>query len=239
MKTLAADHFLFVVLALGLPVFGLVSWRRLRRRLAEGQEGARLAAYSGTIVLQWALVVEVFLIWLTAGRPPSALGLVVPRSIAFLVTAGVVGATGTLMLLQARAVRTAATDVIERLRAQLQPLEGVLPHTLGERAVFFALSATAGFCEEVLYRGFLIGYLTPWLGTWGAALASSAVFGLGHAYQGAAGVAKTAALGFAAAVIYVVSGSLWPAVALHVVMDVQGGIIGYEVFGRRAVKPAA
>jgi membrane protease YdiL (CAAX protease family) len=107
-----------------------------------------------------------------------------------------------------------------------------LPRTIGERSVFFALSVMAGCCEEVVYRGFVIAYLIPWFGWWGAALGSAALFGLAHAYQGAAGLVRTAALGLVMAAAYWSSGSLWPAVLVHAAIDLHGGAIGYELFRR-------
>ena len=53
-----------------------------------------------------------------------------------------------------------------------------------ELARFYGLSITAGIVEEVLWRGFLIWYLSQFMPVWGAALISTIGFGLAHAYQG-------------------------------------------------------
>ena len=91
---------------------------------------------------------------------------------------------------------------------------------------------TVGFCEELWYRGFLIAYLAQWIGWWQAAVASSVLFGIGHAYQGRAGVVKTTGVGLVMAALYAYSGSLWPSILLHAALDVQGGAIGYEALRR-------
>jgi len=50
--------------------------------------------------------------------------------------------------------------------------------------------------EEIAFRGFLIPRLRVLLGHWPAAvLASAALFGLGHVYQGTLAIFQTAALG--------------------------------------------
>ena len=110
--------------------------------------------------------------------------------------------------------------------------DAVLPRTRGERSAFFGVSVTAGFCEELLFRGFLIAYFAQWIGWWPAGIASSVLFGIGHAYQGAAGVLKTTTVGMVMAALYVYSGSLWPSIVLHTALDVQGGALGYEALRR-------
>lgn len=235
----AADHVAFIVLAAALPVHALVAWRRLRRRLGEGVAGARLAAYAETIVIEWALAVLLLVLWIATGRTLGAIGLDVAVEPPFLLTTAVVVVLTALMLRQIAAVRGISGESESALRRQLAPVEALMPHTPGEHSVFKALAFTAGVCEELLYRGFLIHYLSPWLGPWGAAVASSVLFGITHAYQGARGIVKTGAVGLGLAAAYVLSGSLWPAILLHIAIDVQGGAIGFEMFGRRRAETLA
>ena len=61
--------------------------------------------------------------------------------------------------------------------------------------------------------------------SWGAALLSSAVFGLLHAYQGWLGVFRTALLGFVLAASLILTGVLWPAILAHAILDVIAGIV--------------
>src|ERR1700678_2106563 len=74
---------------------------------------------------------------------------------------------------------------------QFEPLRFFLPSSRLERRWWVALSLTAAFCEEVLFRGFLLRYLhtSPWrLGLVWASLFAAAVFGAHHLYQGAKGL---------------------------------------------------
>ncbi len=50
-------------------------------------------------------------------------------------------------------------------------------------------------------------------------------FGLGHAYQGIAGIAKTGLIGLVLALLTVFSGSLFIAIVLHTVVDLTSGRI--------------
>jgi membrane protease YdiL (CAAX protease family) len=112
-------------------------------------------------------------------------------------------------------------------------LDLLLPETGREKIVFVVLSFSAGLGEEVAYRGFLIPALTLVFGSvWGAALLSSLVFGILHAYQGWLGVVRTALLGLVLAAAFVVTGSLWPAIIAHAMLDVLVGV----VFGKTLMK---
>jgi membrane protease YdiL (CAAX protease family) len=59
------------------------------------------------------------------------------------------------------------------------------PHGLLDIAGWLAVSVTAGFCEEIMYRGYLQQQLQAVTGNAAVAIAAQAVlFGLGHTYQG-------------------------------------------------------
>lgn len=100
-------------------------------------------------------------------------------------------------------------------------------------ALFRRLSLTAGICEEIVYRGYLIWYLAAFVGAWPAAVLAGFAFGAVHIYQGPAGVVRTGIVGLGAGVLYVGTGSLlWPMI-LHAAIDLQGGALA-----QRALAPA-
>jgi uncharacterized protein len=226
------DHLIFLDLALVEPVLAVALRRRLELRLAQGDDGARLAAYTWMIVSGWAFVVAVLTWWIVAGRSATSLGLAASGSIPFAVTSTASVVLSLLLLGQARAARSMTSDDARSLRRRMASFDAVMPHTSGERSAFVGVSVTAGFCEELLFRGFLIAYFAQWIGWWQAGLASSVLFGIGHAYQGAAGVLKTTTVGMVMAALYVYSGSLWPSIVLHAALDVHGGALGYEALRR-------
>jgi membrane protease YdiL (CAAX protease family) len=233
--TSAADHLLFLLLAAGLPAYAGVSKRGLERRLAQDAGRTRLTSYTETIILEWALVAAVLALWIVAVRSASSLGLAASAGLRFVGTMTVTAVAIGVLLAQIRAARSLTGDAAARLRSQIHAVERLMPHTAGERAVFFGVAVTAGFCEELLYRGFMMAYLAQWIGWVPAGIASAIIFGVGHAhYQGAAGVLKTTVVGLIMAALYLCSGSLWPPIALHVAIDVQGGAIAYEALVRTA-----
>jgi membrane protease YdiL (CAAX protease family) len=105
-------------------------------------------------------------------------------------------------------------------------LAQLLPSAPHEKGVFALLSVAAGVGEELTYRAYVIPVLALLLGSpWGAAALSSVAFGVLHAYQGWLGVLRTAVLGFLLAASFLVSGSLWPAVLAHTILDLLGGLV--------------
>jgi membrane protease YdiL (CAAX protease family) len=114
----------------------------------------------------------------------------------------------------------------DRVRATLNKgldaLAFFLPVTREERWWFALVCLTAGICEEILFRGFLIHYFRslPFsLGLTTAVVLSCVVFGFEHLYQGALGVASTALVGFALAAVYLVTGNLLAPMILHALID--------------------
>lgn len=92
--------------------------------------------------------------------------------------------------------------------------------------IYLATSWTlAGFGEEFVYRGYLLNRIAQLLGrgrgAWlGGLGATTVLFGLGHAYQGASGMIDTALFGLLFGALYVLGGrNLWIPVIAHGVAD--------------------
>ena len=111
------------------------------------------------------------------------------------------------------------------IRRGFADLPGLLPNNAAERAAFVLVSLTAGVCEEVLFRGFLIrlvyGDSAAAMPLAGALAVSSLAFGLAHLYQGLKGVGRTTLAGCAFGLLFLLSGSLIPGILLHALMDLQ------------------
>lgn len=105
-------------------------------------------------------------------------------------------------------------------------LARLLPRTRRERAYFAGLSFVAGTGEEIAYRGYAMSALgaIP-VGPWMAAAVTSAAFGLLHSYQGVRGIVTTAVAGFAFAASFILTGSIWPAIAAHITVDLVAGLV--------------
>lgn len=78
-----------------------------------------------------------------------------------------VAATGALFLAQAHSVRRVGAERRAAVRQRRAAVSFILPHTAREHRWFKATAVTAGVWEELLYRGFAVWTLTPWLTLWG------------------------------------------------------------------------
>lgn len=146
-----------------------------------------LSRYASSVVLTWMLLGSVvagiyhrrafFTRALhtqpTSLRHEARLGIAV-----YLCGLTLIGIVGTLVNL---------TPLAHESNAKL--ILGIMPHTTLELALWLGLSLTAGFCEELIFRGYLIDQLTAWTKRpILAILLSSILFGSVHLYEGVAAV---------------------------------------------------
>jgi membrane protease YdiL (CAAX protease family) len=107
---------------------------------------------------------------------------------------------------------------------QFESLRFFLPNGRLQRRWFAALSITAGFTEELLFRGFLLRYLHTWPIhlplVWAVAI-SALVFGAHHLYQGASGFISTTVTGLILTAMLLVTGSLWAGMIYHAAIDLS------------------
>ena len=106
----------------------------------------------------------------------------------------------------------------ERLRRRLAALH---PATARERWYAAGLAVTAGVAEEVAFRGLLIAVAVGLfhLSVVWAATTALVVFAWAHLYQGVLGALNAAMLGGVLTYLYLLSGTIWVAIAVHVLWD--------------------
>lgn len=100
------------------------------------------------------------------------------------------------------------------------------PRNAPERVWVTFLSLNAGVNEELLFR--LALPLTVYSASGSlllALLAPTVAFGLGHIYQGVAGVLNSTILGALLLGVYLASGSLWLAMAVHALLDLISVVV--------------
>lgn len=104
-------------------------------------------------------------------------------------------------------------------------VEGLLPTRGVEYLSWTLLSLGAGFCEELVFRGYLMRQFSAWTGRpWVALLLQSALFGVSHGYQGVAACMKIAAFGLVFGLLAMWRRSLRPGMIGHALTDIMGGI---------------
>lgn len=108
---------------------------------------------------------------------------------------------------------------------------GALGEVQGNLPLFlyflFVSWVLAGFCEEVLFRGFVMHRLTQIFGAtagsaWIAVVLQALIFGLLHFYQGTTGILLTAGIGLILGLSVMALDNLWPAIVAHGLVDTIG-----------------
>lgn len=103
----------------------------------------------------------------------------------------------------------------------------VLPRGPLEIAIWTVVSATAGFVEEFVFRGYLQRQFGAWFGRPFAGIVLSAVvFGAGHLYQGVASAAMIVVIGLCFSIVAHATRSLVPGMLAHAFEDLYAGLTG-------------
>jgi membrane protease YdiL (CAAX protease family) len=230
------DLLYVALIAVAWPLFDhFVLWPAFLRRSKADPARGRTWIWAVTIGQQWALVAAGAALWVSNDRSWRSVGLSVPDGWRLWTSLSLV------LLLAAYYARTAA--IVARssrakasVRKQFGELSAILPHSGAELGWFVCVSLTAGFCEEFLFRGYFIWAFAPWLGWWGAAALSLPIFASLHAYQGWKGALRTGGVGVLFTLAVAVFDSLWPAIALHALVDLGAGMIAWPALREEPAK---
>jgi len=104
--------------------------------------------------------------------------------------------------------------------------QGLLPRGILERLVWVPVALSAGFCEEVAFRGYLQKQFHAITGGAGwAILFQAIVFGVGHLYEGVGAVARITLFGLLFGLLALWRKSLRPGMIAHAWSDIFGVII--------------
>jgi membrane protease YdiL (CAAX protease family) len=216
-------HLLILFLIIAVPIRGARRYRVLMRRIARHPE-LRVRFYLMGMLGQWLMLVPLVVIVVGLSWSAQLLGLQMPTNLwLFLpISLVLVLAVYAQVFYIGRVARTSQGR--DQLRQSMSGPLHMLPRTSRERALWFLLSLTAGFCEELLYRGFLPAYLVyifPGIPFFVAIVIAAALFGLGHIYQKLTGVLGTGIMGLLFGFLYFFTGSLYLSMVLHALFDIR------------------
>jgi membrane protease YdiL (CAAX protease family) len=208
---IVAEALFVLLLVAGVPLLSRATARRPELRMIP-----RPDLYLSAMVSQWILTAVGVVVVLLAGPGFRAIGFrgIMLRDFLFwlgLVAGVSVLGLGLLLVLEHRGWWPPEPDLVLLL----------MPETRREKLLaVLVVAPSAALCEEFLYRGYLLTQLSVWLGgnLWAWAI-SSLAFGLAHAYQGSNGMARAALLGGLLAFPVLSSGSIFPSVAAHFLID--------------------
>ena len=225
---------LVVCFLVGYPALALISLIRSRR--PNFSLPPRLKIYRSAIVSNWVFAFVVFGVIGTLDWDLDSIGFRL-APIGFLL--------GWTMVILLGCVVIGAVFHWFVSRGWLPPERAttwLIPGTRLERIVCLLLLApTIGFCEELIFRGYLLHAIPWWLDTRGMAWAfalSSVAFGLAHAHQGLTGILETTLLGLLFGIVAIRVGTLLPSMIAHAFYDAAVLIwIAPTLIGRRGSNP--
>jgi membrane protease YdiL (CAAX protease family) len=106
-------------------------------------------------------------------------------------------------------------------------IQTFLPQRGLEILLWVGVSISAGFCEELVFRGYFQKQFETFTHSrWIALLLQAALFGIAHGYQGIEACLKIACFGALYGLLAVWRGSLRPGMMAHAGGDVLSGIFG-------------
>lgn len=197
------------------------------RQQQEVARHGRLAGYLSIMIVEWLVVA---LVWVSIRRrgvslrelvggkwesfEKAALDFAIAAGFWF-VSLGVLAAAGYALGL----ARARNLDEIRKTFGFLAPHNGV------ELAVWLAVCLTAGFCEEVIFRGlFQKQFAALTRSRWGGVILQALLFGAAHGYQGVRRMAQIAVFGALFGLLALWRKSLRPGMIAHAWQDTITGL---------------
>jgi membrane protease YdiL (CAAX protease family) len=195
-------------------------YRNLKKQL-NVDPSARLLFYRTQVLWEWSWMVVLAVIVIPIPEPLKWLGLNPPNQIGWIILAALL-----LGIFLSTYLLRRSPGAMASMQRSLEASSVLLPSTPAERTWFAIAAVTAGICEELLYRGFLMSYLPSNFSMLAGqiiliSIISGIIYGLSRAYQGMRGIATTALTGFSFAIVYFLSHSLIPAMVFHTLAELR------------------
>ena len=226
------DGWLLTLILSGLvPFHGVLAYGRLKMVAGVIPTRRKLRLYGTIVAMEWGLVAATFAVAYHHGLGPRDLGQTIGNARLTLAVT-VLGLLGLLALtgFNMHQIRHAGRD---ELLATVRRARKFVPVGRTQVAAFSVVAVTAGICEEILYRGWLVSFMGSLVGSiWVGMILAAILFGVGHAYQGRQGIAATGTLGIVFGTMFVLVKSLVPGQAIHAAIDVVNGILAGRVVKR-------
>ncbi len=178
-------------------------------------QGTLMVMLVATIVMQWGFFL---FLYLAIYREQTGM-----RGVGFKMIRWVDLAWGISFLVGANLILAGLAWLLAQVGLEMPgEIALLVPTDTVGRLVWVGVSFTAGFCEEVMFRGYLmtrlrlLGKFTNWVIPVGL---SAVVFGVCHAYQGTAGLIVLSVYGLMFALLYIRTGTIWPCIIAHFFQD--------------------
>lgn len=223
------DYLMALLFGILIPfISGVRSAQTLQQAPPELDTASKRKFYLGNSFFLLLLAGIVLLVWLLYRRPLATLGFRSARETAFHLHAIFTALFVFLYLFDSIYSFFQHKQETDGLETELQA--AFMPTKPADLPAYFVMCLAAGIGEEIVYRGFMIGFFTtlfkglsmaPTL----AILVPSLLFSLAHFYQGWQAVFKILVLSFLFGMIFWYTGSLLTVIILHFGVDLLSGIL--------------
>jgi len=229
--------FFLVLFAIYYIVFPLVGAMRTRKKPPDPPltEEKRIKGYIRIMAFGWGAVLVVFVLCLFAGVRFYDIGLrgmSLSQNIWFtgitLVLCGIylfAHICEMIAYLVSPKYREGKKEELAKDTANQVVINLLIPRSKKEKRYWFFVSLTAGIGEEIVFRGFLFFLLQAVFPNMPMPLMLvivSVIFGIAHAYQGIRGMIRSTIVGALLGGLFLVTGSLIPAMFIHFMLDIFG-----------------
>jgi len=218
------DHILVLLLGLVLPFFSGIRGSEQMGNIHFDERTRRRFFISNSLVL-WFLAAAVVGLWLWNKRPLSLMGFnyIQPSLATWILTGAMV-----VFYIADITYSLFSPEELKKTHDQWEATVPFLPESAREMPAYIFMCLSAGICEEILYRGFLVTYfidpMRPGFPIT-AAIFPAVLFSLAHFYQGYKAMGKIFLLSLLFALIFIFSGSLIIVVIIHFLIDLVGGVL--------------
>lgn len=216
------DHIIAFLFGFALPVVSGIRSARVLKTLRLNDLQRRRFYFSNSFFL-WAITLIILLNWMLFSRSAGALGI---TKAPLLSTTVIMLSFGFIILYLLDSVITIKCEVGMEGKKPWTELTPFLPIKKSHLPAYTFMCITAGICEEIIFRGFLVTYAKSFFeNDYPAVIIPAAVFAVAHFYQGIIAVIKIFILSVIFGFIFLRSGSLWIVMFLHFAIDFAGGFI--------------
>jgi membrane protease YdiL (CAAX protease family) len=192
----------------------------------------RVVAYAYMSVYLWFTAIVIIVLWSVESRSWNA--LLLGETVWWRLAIGFAIAAAYVAFMSWQHGKMLKPKHRPAIARAMAPVAWMMPRTGSDRIWCVALSVAAGVCEEIMFRGFGLTFFAFFVGVPAAIVISALAFGLGHAYQDRRAIVTTGGFGLAMTAVVLVSGSLLPAIAIHIFQDLIMTDVGYHVFTANA-----
>ena len=169
------------------------------------------AKYVRTITIAVFLLTLLSFSWIVNHRTFTDLGLGYPDTQGFIGIAVAIVIIALLLGMMTVSSKPDSSDEFEK-----EKILSTLPNTRLEVLVYIIFSVVIGFAWEVLYRGALIYYFSPYIGLMFSVLLAALIYTITHGASSWKGYLNTYLMALMFLILFVLSGSLWGPIIMHI-----------------------